>query len=225
MGNLCADGDRGELPPDVVHNHVPHTEAERAEFTKDWDKDLPPMTTAELERKREEFWETRIEGRKEMWQAIKMAAETEEADTSRAILECAGLSPYDIDKPGSSYFCYDQRGTRYEVPLYILFQPGNLVKGQVPIVHPLPEGKDDIVQFTVRFSNYRHDDIIVELLRCESILDLKKLIDEQTQIHPSRQRIIYSGRQLKDEQTLLTAAVAPLTVVQIFVQKGTGNAG
>lgn len=37
----------------------------------------PAITTAHLTRLRNEFWETRVEGRPEMWQALRFAAEAE----------------------------------------------------------------------------------------------------------------------------------------------------
>lgn len=35
----------------------------------------PALTTQQLTRLRNEFWETRVEGRKEMWEALRFAAE------------------------------------------------------------------------------------------------------------------------------------------------------
>lgn len=43
----------------------------------------PSLTSAQLERLRNEFWETRVEGRQEMWQALRFAAE---ADSVRCML-------------------------------------------------------------------------------------------------------------------------------------------
>lgn len=37
----------------------------------------PALTSAQLTRLRNEFWETRVEGRQEMWQALRFAAEAE----------------------------------------------------------------------------------------------------------------------------------------------------
>lgn len=37
----------------------------------------PALTSQQLERLRNEFWETRVEGRKEMWEALRFAAEAD----------------------------------------------------------------------------------------------------------------------------------------------------
>lgn len=48
------------------------------QLPKPWKAEPPfgPLTETELKRMREEFWDTRTEGRQEMWQALKAAAET-----------------------------------------------------------------------------------------------------------------------------------------------------
>lgn len=37
----------------------------------------PALTTEQIERLRNEFWETRVEGRAEMWQALQAAAQAD----------------------------------------------------------------------------------------------------------------------------------------------------
>lgn len=78
-----------------------------------WDQDFPRMTEAELQRKREVFWETRVEGAAHMWQALKLSIEAEDEATARVIMESVGLTPLDF---ASDYvFSYDDRGRRYDV--------------------------------------------------------------------------------------------------------------
>lgn len=83
----------------------------------------PALTTAQLERLRNEFWETRVEGRAEMWQALRFAAEAEDAlrdETCKA----AGLRP--ANKQCTLLTTYDERGALYEVPMFCLSPPTNL---------------------------------------------------------------------------------------------------
>lgn len=46
----------------------------------------PALTSAQLARLRSEFWETRVEGRPEMWQALRFAAEAESVSNSETHL-------------------------------------------------------------------------------------------------------------------------------------------
>ena len=62
------------------------------------DNKFPRMTRAALNKKREEFWETRLEGRPEMWQAIRLAVQAEDEATQHSIMQAAGLTPWDWDR-------------------------------------------------------------------------------------------------------------------------------
>jgi hypothetical protein len=94
-----------------------------------WDKEYPPITAAALQKRREEFWDTRVQGRAEMWAALRVACEASaEEATMAAILESAQLQPLDIEREGEA-FTYDQRGFKYEVPLDCIYTPGSLIKG------------------------------------------------------------------------------------------------
>lgn len=88
---------------------------------------MPAITVAELTNRRNEFWDTRVQGRAECWQAIRVAVEADDEATTEAILESAELTLFDIEKPDTC-FTYDSKGFKYEIPLYCLYTPGNLVK-------------------------------------------------------------------------------------------------
>lgn len=70
------------------------------------------MRVSELARAREEFWDTRTEGAKHVWQAIRLSLRVDNIPTSIAICEGAGLSPFVYDKSTHSCHCFDELGTR-----------------------------------------------------------------------------------------------------------------
>jgi len=53
-----------------------------------------PMTKAHLDREREEYYDTRVSGRPEAWNAIRLAIETMATDLleAQAILDAAGVT-------------------------------------------------------------------------------------------------------------------------------------
>ena len=69
-------------------------------------------------------------GRPECWQAIRVAVEASECGHDLAslqtILESADMSALDTDRIGYC-FTYDSKGFKYEIPLYCIFQPTNIV--------------------------------------------------------------------------------------------------
>lgn len=72
-----------------------------------------------------------MQGRQEMWQALRVAVEAGDESTSAAILESAGLQPFDLDA-ADRFFTYDQKGFKYDVPLYCLYTPANLMRDPPP---------------------------------------------------------------------------------------------
>ncbi|CAF0722345.1 unnamed protein product [Didymodactylos carnosus] len=91
-----------------------------------WKSDVP-LSENQLRRKREEFWDTApsFEGRKEIWDALHggvYAIEQNDYDLAQSIINCANITcPF-----GSLLDCYDELGTRYQLPIYVLTAPTNL---------------------------------------------------------------------------------------------------
>ncbi|KAG8251664.1 Ubiquitin domain-containing protein 2 [Homalodisca vitripennis] len=93
-----------------------------------WKSDVP-LTEGQLRSKRDEFWDTApaFEGRKEIWDALRaaaVAAESLDFMLAQAILDGANISVPN----GFLTECYDELGTRYQVPVYCLSYPINIVK-------------------------------------------------------------------------------------------------
>jgi len=104
-----------------------------------WDKDFPALTNSQLATKRSEFWDTHSSGayggRPELWAALRLACEalqTSQDDTAIAILESASLQPLDSEQADQA-FTYDERGFKYCIPFYCVFNPSNLLRDPPPV--------------------------------------------------------------------------------------------
>lgn len=84
----------------------------------------PALTSDQLQRLRNEFWETRVEGREEMWQALRFAAEADSDELRDETVKAAGLRP--ANRRFTLQTTFDERGARYELPMYTLCDPTNL---------------------------------------------------------------------------------------------------
>ncbi|KAJ2076454.1 Ubiquitin domain-containing protein 2 [Coemansia sp. RSA 988] len=85
------------------------------------------LTREDLEQQRLEFWETApvYGGQREIWQALRVACESEDLEFAYAILDSVGISvPSGCILDG----VYDERGARYDIPQYCLSAPVNLVE-------------------------------------------------------------------------------------------------
>jgi len=84
----------------------------------------PPINLSRLRKMRQEFWETRIEGRQVMWETLKAVAETGDDELRNSIVQSAGITVPN----GDLTECYDELGYKYELPNYILTDPTNLIQ-------------------------------------------------------------------------------------------------
>ncbi|KAF6173343.1 hypothetical protein GIB67_027038 [Kingdonia uniflora] len=91
---------------------------------KPW-KNSQPITSTQLAKMREEFWDTapHYGGQKEIWDALRAAAEAE-LSLAQTIVDSAGI----IVTSTELKTCYDERGAKYELPSYVLSEPTNLIR-------------------------------------------------------------------------------------------------
>eukprot|EP00850_Spirogloea_muscicola_P001978 SM000007S20938 [mRNA] locus=s7:1087399:1088728:- [translate_table: standard] len=90
---------------------------------KPW-KSPEPLTPAQLHRMRDEFWDTApaYGGQKEIWDALRAAAEAD-LQLAQVIVDSAGI----IVAYDDLSTCYDERGAKYDLPNYVLSEPTNMV--------------------------------------------------------------------------------------------------
>ena len=87
------------------------------------------ISEAHLEAKREEFWHTapHFEGKVEIWSALRATIDAYEKKNfilAQAIIDSANI----ILPNGLLNDCYDELGNRYQIPIYVLARPVNLVR-------------------------------------------------------------------------------------------------
>ncbi|KAF9890289.1 hypothetical protein FE257_006204 [Aspergillus nanangensis] len=102
-----------------IHSHV-------------WYSKRRLWTRGQLDHERNEFFETRVAGRAEVWAALHTAITLMQAgdlDTAQGIVDAAGITVPTGD------FCqgaYDQHGMLYRLPQCIVSDPENMVRANLP---------------------------------------------------------------------------------------------
>ncbi|XP_075223615.1 ubiquitin domain-containing protein 1 [Lycorma delicatula] len=185
-----------------------------------WKSDVP-LTEGQLRSKRDEFWDTApaFEGRKEIWDALRAAAVASESldfQLAQAILDGANISVPN----GFLTECYDELGTRYQVPVYCLSYPINIVKEdngrESPADSSEPgEGGTEIV-LKLRLS-LNCQDVKLPVFTNDTIGTAKKKLQSQEGLEPSRQRWFFGGKLLGDKLHIDEANVMPGYVIQVIV--------
>lgn len=187
-----------------------------------WKSDVP-LTEGQLRSKRDEFWDTApaFDGRKEIWDALRAAAVAAEAvdfELAQAILDGANISVPN----GFLTDCYDELGTRYQVPVYCLSYPINIVKedsgrdSPAECSEPVDGGTEMVLK--LRLSSTCMD---VKLPVCtkDTIGMAKKKLQSQEGLEPSRQRWFFGGKLLGDKLRIEEAKIMPGYVVQVIVNQ------
>ncbi|KAK9766778.1 hypothetical protein K7432_003884 [Basidiobolus ranarum] len=103
-----------------------------------------PLTLAQLQAQRDGFWDTAptYEGRRDVWEGLRTACETNDLIHAQAIVDGLRLS---VPTGHLSDGCYDELGNRYIIPQYCFAEPTNLVmvssesNVKPPVELPAPE--------------------------------------------------------------------------------------
>ncbi|ORX68849.1 hypothetical protein DL89DRAFT_294031 [Linderina pennispora] len=167
------------------------------------------MTESELQQQREAFWDTApaYEGRREVWQALQLACETEDAEMAAVVLESAGVTvPTGRVLDG----VYDELGARYVVPRYCLSRPQNIVSAdstgagvcmakESDLVSVSSAGEASLVahvtEVTVRLAIGR--DVVVKLAQDTTLAAVERVLKEEHHVPThTRVRFFYLGRVL-----------------------------
>ncbi|KAF2667402.1 hypothetical protein BT63DRAFT_291280 [Microthyrium microscopicum] len=123
----------------------------------------PATSIVELEAARTEFFDTRVAGRPEMWQALRLVSElvqNGDTESAQAVLDAAGGTCPSGDLWGRRGGCYDEFGERYVVPEWCLGMPsglepradhGNGGDGDAAIGDDGGRGEQALLQDEIRF--------------------------------------------------------------------------
>uniref|UniRef100_A0A8C9UWE4 Ubiquitin-like domain-containing protein n=1 Tax=Spermophilus dauricus TaxID=99837 RepID=A0A8C9UWE4_SPEDA len=151
------------------------------------------MTDGQLRRKRDGFWDTApaFEARKEIRDALKAAAhafESNDHELAQAIIDGANITLL------HSAFteCYDELGSRYQLPVYCLAPPINIIEEKsdtetLNIPEPPPNSGKDL-----------------KLVVCstDTVFHTKRRLHAAEGVEPGSQRWFFSGRPLTDKMKL-----------------------
>ncbi|XP_060063592.1 ubiquitin domain-containing protein 2-like [Ylistrum balloti] len=188
-----------------------------------WKSDVP-LTEGQLRSKRDEFWDTApaFEGRKEIWDALKGAAyalETGDHTLAQAIVDGANISlPH-----GTLMDCYDELGNRYQLPVYVLSAPTNLIEeaSEGDVEHDA-ENASPGLELPIKFRlSTINKDLKLYVRTTDTVLKLKNRIFDETEVEPARQRWFFAGRMLSDKLRIEDIKIPKSYVIQVIVSPET----
>ncbi|XP_030067805.1 ubiquitin domain-containing protein 2 [Microcaecilia unicolor] len=190
-----------------------------------WKSDYP-MTDGQLRSKRDEFWDTApaFEGRKEIWDALKAAAhafESNDHELAQAIIDGASITlPH-----GALTECYDELGNRYQLPVYCLAPPINMIEEKSDIetldMPDPPPNSGYECQLRLRLSTGR--DLKLTVRSTDTVHHMKRRLHTVEEVEPTSQRWFFSGRPLTDKMRFEELKIPRDYVVQVIVSQPLTN--
>jgi len=158
-----------------------------------------PMTLLELEKKRLEFWETRITTSPAVWKVIRGILEIQDEDgdfeTTSVMLVASGLNAWrEVDHTITTY---DQRGRIYCLPKYMLVQPENMIHTEEMFNYPAGE-EIQILEVRIKFPNEKR--IKLRVMNNTRIKDMKAAIHKEKGFIINH--LMFGGKLFDDDATL-----------------------
>lgn len=151
------------------------------------------VTKEEIEKRREAFWGTRIEGNEQTWNFLKEICEMPPGDENEleAMLQAYDLKPY----KNCINITYDASGGLYEIPNYCIHDPYEYDFPESHIAKPeekriIFKGRSGVKEVKLKASNYY------------TIKKLKSQIAKKLKSSDKKIRLFFSGKELKNEQQL-----------------------
>jgi len=181
-----------------------------------------------------------------MWQNIRSAVDaflTSDLALSNAILEAANIKTPN----GSLDVCYDERGHQYNIPAFVYSDPIELVvdaastesaaveaaastdgsmsnSASDPTLKKARAGNPINIKVRINPGDFS---FVVECFSSDNIATFKKVVCEHTATtngtipvcDDTRQRVMFMGKELKNNQTLQQVGISDETkVVQVFMK-------
>lgn len=172
------------------------------------------ITRQQLEAKRIEFWRTRSNGRRHIWLAIKSAIEADPA-TAKVLLEMNEVTL----KNGSITTCEDSHGTLYEIPPYVVNNPVYFPSEKKQQVAKPQLIENELITLKIRRTG-KEQDVSIEIETKNLARVLKEAYAEKESLQVDTLRLFFSGKELKDDQSLASYFVRNDMVIQVFVKQG-----
>ncbi|CAK67568.1 unnamed protein product (macronuclear) [Paramecium tetraurelia] len=151
----------------------------------------------QIEKLRNVFWETRVEGKQEIWQILRSII-NEDEETARLLVQEAELKPI----KDSLQHVYDKLGQKYDVPIFCINDPIEYSNEKFEDRGLIQNYGNDSVKLTIRSVNLNGKDIVVECKQNQSVVDLKEIISVELQkghqIQLESMKLFYRGKEMQD---------------------------
>lgn len=168
---------------------------------------------SELQKRRKDFWETRIEGNQEIWAYLREICEMEDVEGGvdvEELLDMYNIRPY----KNCINIVYDQMGNLYEIPNYCIHEPS---KYDLPELKKEPPKNKKIINFIIRNGK---NQIKVSYSNYCLVKEVKKFLGKKYGTNEKNVRLFYYGKEMQNEQQLWIYNTDNDSVVTMMITSG-----
>ena len=121
---------------------------------------------------------------------------------------------------GTLLDCYDELGNRYQLPVYVLSSPTNLIEeasegGETPDTDTNGSPGQEM-PLKIRMSHLNKD-LRVIVRTTDTVHKIKRMLGEREKVEPSRQRWFFGGKLMNDKLRIEDAHIPKGFIVQVIV--------
>ena len=216
MGNYCTRSEPDDAVTKVKFSIGKDYEEIEGQFTGEGIKKTvswkATVNRPQLEAKREEFWQTRTTGRRNIWLVIKNAIEADH-ETAALLLQMSGISV----KIGSITTLEDTNGNIYEIPPFIINEPIYFANEKKKKVAKKIIAENIQIKIKIRRPGGA-DDQIFEVNNMITGLDLKQKYCEKENIPLENLRLFFGGKEMNYNNTLVSHLIQSEMVIAAFIK-------
>ena len=151
-----------------------------------------------MNQKKSEFWETQVQGKKEVWDALKVIAEAESLDLANAIITSLNLSIAHSDYH-LEFKVWDEYGDEYIVPAWV-YSPSKVEKDETQNIQIVPRDPDTSIR--VRLSTGAQD-VKLRVHRQDPIFTIIQKLLETLQDKNVSIKLFYLGKILEVHRKII----------------------
>lgn len=170
------------------------------------------ISRPQLEVKRDEFWNTRTTGRRNVWMVIKSAVEADH-ETASLLLQMSGIAL----KGDNITILEDTNGNLYEVPVFIVNDPVSFSNEKKKAVPKANIAENVKINIKIRRPGIG-DDQLLEVNNMMTGTELKKMYAEKENLQEECLRLFFGGREMKYENNLVSHLIQNDMVVTAFIR-------
>ncbi len=170
---------------------------------------ISKIPESELKKRRNEFWETRIEGNSDIWNFLREICENNDSDDKdcTAFLQANDIIPY----KNCINVTYDGAGSLYEIPNYCIQEPLVYIENN-DIIKEKRELKN--ITFYVKKETQTFQIINDNYLKVE---DLKKMISKKFNCQIENVRMFFLGKEMENDKEIWYYNVEDQSTITLMI--------